>query len=67
LTTIPAGFVALAIGGNLIIIAALMVARPLADRAEASTHLDFFQVNTVAHILFPRLGRLSSRRSRTGS
>jgi hypothetical protein len=52
LTTIPAGFVALAIGGNLLIIAALMVARPLADRAEASTHLDFFQVNTVAHILF---------------
>jgi hypothetical protein len=52
LTTVPAGFVGLAVVGNVLIIGLLLLAWPLSARAEASTGLDFFQVNTVAHILF---------------
>lgn len=66
LSTVPAGFVGLAVGGNVLILAALMAARPLAIRAETTTGLDFFQVNTVAHILFGvGVARLATLRAST--
>ena len=51
-TTVPVGFVGLAVVGNVVIMGALLAARPVANRAETWTGLDLFQVNTVAHILF---------------
>ena len=51
-TTVPGGFLTLVAIGNLSILAVFVAADPLADWVTAATRLDFFQLNTVAHILF---------------
>ncbi len=51
-TTVPAGFLGLILIGNLLIIAILIAVNPLTLWMHSTTHLDFFQVNTVAHICF---------------
>lgn len=51
-TTIPIGFLALVILGNAAIVGLCLVGDPVARDLNAATGLNFFAINTVAHILF---------------
>jgi hypothetical protein len=51
-TTVPLGFVSMVALGNLVVLTILIAANPLAELAKAFTGLDFFNVNTIAHIVF---------------
>ena len=46
------GFLGLVAVGNLAILAIFLTADPLAVWVTDTTRLNFFQINTVAHILF---------------
>ena len=63
LTSTPAGFLAMVLAGNAAIFAICFAADPVAYWVTTTTRLDFFQINTVAHILFgawvPTLGKQS--------
>lgn len=61
LTSTPAGFLAMVLAGNAAIFAICFAADPAAYWVTTTTRLDFFQVNTFAHVLFgawvPSLGK----------
>ncbi|MBI4436478.1 MAG: hypothetical protein HY590_03560 [Candidatus Omnitrophica bacterium] len=51
-TTVPIGFLWLVLVGNLVIFAIFRSTAPLAQLAREWGQIDFFMVNTIAHILF---------------
>lgn len=51
-TTVPLGFVYLVLVGNLVIFAIFQSTTPLAQWVQEASGIDFFMVNTIAHILF---------------
>jgi len=51
-TMVPVGFLGLVVLGNLAIVAICWVTGPVSDWMTATTQLDFFHINTFAHIMF---------------
>jgi hypothetical protein len=51
-TTIPVGFLGLVLVGNVVLFGLFLLFDPVTQWAHATLKLDFFQVNTFAHVMF---------------